>query len=322
MSFKTKLTEMLGIDYPIIQGGMQWLAKAEFVAAVSEAGCLGFITAASFPSKQELRDEIHKAKELTNKPFGVNVSMLPGLAAGDMTEQYFEVIIDEKIPVVETSGRSPEPFVPPLKEAGIKLIHKVPAVRFAQKAQSVGADAVTIVGFECAGHPGMDDVTTFVLIPRAAETLNIPVIAGGGIANGRTMLAALALGAEGVVMGTRFVATEECVIHNNFKEWLVGAKETDTMMIERSIRNAARVMRNEAAEKVAQMEEQGATLEELMTIISGQVGREAMLSGDLNGGTFAVGQAAGLIHEVKPIKDVVQDIVSEAEEIRKQINAM
>ena len=322
MSFKTKLTEMLGIDYPILQGGMQWLAKAEFVAAVSEAGCLGFITAASFPSKQELRDEIHKAKELTNKPFGVNVSMLPGLAAGDMTEQYFEVIIDEKIPVVETSGRSPEPFVPPLKEAGIKLIHKVPAVRFAQKAQSVGADAVTIVGFECAGHPGMDDVTTFVLRPRAAETLNIPVIAGGGIANGRTMLAALALGAEGVVMGTRFVATEECVIHNNFKEWLVGAKETDTMMIERSIRNAARVMRNEAAEKVAQMEEQGATLEELMTIISGQVGREAMLSGDLNGGTFAVGQAAGLIHEVKPIKDVVQDIVSEAEEIRKQINAM
>ncbi len=239
MSFKTKLTEMLGIDYPILQGGMQWLARAEFVAAVSEAGCLGFITAASFPSKQELRDEIHKAKELTNKPFGVNVSMLPGLAAEDMTEQYFEVIIDEKIPVVETSGRSPEPFVPPLKEAGIKLIHKVPAVRFAQKAQSVGADAVTIVGFECAGHPGMDDVTTFVLIPRAAETLNIPVIAGGGIANGRTMLAALALGAEGVVMGTRFV-----------------------------------------------------------------------------------GQAAGLIHEVKPIKDVIQDIVSEAEEIRKQINAM
>ena len=322
MSFKTKLTEMLGIDYPILQGGMQWLARAEFVAAVSEAGCLGFITAASFPSKQELRDEIHKAKELTNKPFGVNVSMLPGLAAEDMTEQYFEVIIDEKIPVVETSGRSPEPFVPPLKEAGIKLIHKVPAVRFAQKAQSVGADAVTIVGFECAGHPGMDDVTTFVLIPRAAETLNIPVIAGGGIANGRTMLAALALGAEGVVMGTRFVATEECAIHNNFKEWLVGAKETDTMMIERSIRNAARVMRNEAAEKVAQMEEQGATLEDLMTIISGQVGREAMLSGDLNGGTFAVGQAAGLIHEVKPIKDVIQDIVSEAEEIKKQINAM
>jgi nitronate monooxygenase len=322
MPFKTELTEMLGIDYPIIQGGMQWLARAEFVAAVSEAGCLGFITAASFPSKEELRDDIRKCKDLTDKPFGVNVSMLPGLAAGDMTEEYFEVIIDEKIPVVETSGRSPEPYVPPLKEAGIKLIHKVPAVRFAQKAQSVGADAVTIVGFECAGHPGMDDVTTFILIPRAVEALNIPIIAGGGIGNGRTFLAALALGASGVVMGTRFVATEECLIHPNFKEWIVSAKETDTMMIERSIRNAARVMRNEAAEKVAQMEEKGATLEELMTIISGQVGREAMLSGDLDGGTFAVGQVSGLIHEIKPIKEVIDDIISEAEELRAQLAAM
>lgn len=322
MPFKTKLTEMLGIEYPILQGGMQWLAKAEFVAAACEAGCLGFITAATFSSKQELRDEIRKARDLTDKPFGVNVSMLPGLALGEMTEEYFEVIVDEKVPVVETSGRSPEPYVPPLKEAGIKLIHKVPAVRFAQKAQSVGADAVTIVGFECAGHPGMDDVTTFILIPRAVETLDIPVIAGGGIANGRTFMAALALGAAGVVMGTRFVATEECIIHNNFKEWIVGAKETDTMMIERSIRNAARVMHNEAAEKVAQMEERGATLEELMTIISGEVGREAMLSGDLDGGTFAVGQVAGLIHEVKPVKEVIQDIVNEALEVRKQLAAM
>ncbi len=319
MPFKTKLTEMLGIEYPIIQGGMQWLARGEFVAAVSEAGCLGFITAASFPSKQELRDEIRKCKDLTDKPFGVNVSMLPGLAAGDMTDAYFEAIIEEGVPVVETSGRSPEPYVPRLKEAGIKLIHKVPAVRFAQKAQSVGADAVTIVGFECAGHPGMDDVTTFILIPRAVQALNIPVIAGGGIANGRTFLAALALGASGIVMGTRFVATEECIIHRNFKEWIVGAKETDTMMIERSIRNAARVMHNEAAEKVAEMEEHGATLEELMTIISGQVGREAMLSGDLNGGTFAIGQAAGLIHDIKPVKQVVQDIISEAEELRKEL---
>lgn len=319
MPFKTKITEMLGIEYPIIQGGMQWLAKAELVAAVSEAGCLGLITAATFPSTQELRDEIRKAQDLTDKPFGVNVSMLPGLAEGDMTEAYFEVIVDEKVPVVETSGRSPEPYIPPLKAAGIKVIHKVPAVRFAQKAQSVGADAVTIVGFECAGHPGMDDVTTFVLIPRALETLNIPIIAGGGIANGRTFLAALALGASAVVMGTRFVATEECIIHNNFKEWIVGAKETDTMMIERSIRNAARVMRNEAAEKVLQMEEKGATLEDLMSIISGQVGREAMLSGDLSGGTFAVGQASGLIHDVKPIKDVVDDIINEALEVRKEL---
>lgn len=322
MPFKTKLTEMLGIEYPILQGGMQWLARAEFVAAVSEAGCLGFITAASFPSKQELRDEIRRAKDLTDKPFGVNVSMLPGLASGDKTDEYFEVIIDEKIPVVETSGRSPEAYIPPLKKAGVKLIHKVPAVRFAQKAQSVGADAVTIVGFECAGHPGMDDVTTFILIPRAVETLTIPVIAGGGIANARTFLAALALGASGVVMGTRFVATQECIIHPNFKEWIVSAKETDTMMIERSIRNAARVMHNKAAEKVAEMEARGATLEELMTVISGQVGREAMLSGDLNGSTFAVGQVTGLIHDIKPVKEVVQHIINEAEGLRKQLAAM
>lgn len=320
--FKTRITEMLGIEYPIIQGGMQWLSRAELAAAVSEAGGLGLITAASFPDPEELRDEIRKARTLTQKPIGVNISMLPVLMDGDITQRYVKVVVEEKIPVVETSGRNPEPLVPALKEGGVKIFHKVPAVRFARKAESVGADAVTIVGFECGGHPGMDDVTSMILIPRASENLDIPVIAGGGIADGRGLMAALALGADAVVMGTRFLATKECPAHANFKEWLVEAQETDTMMIERSIRNAVRVMRNETAEKVLEMESRGATLEELLVYISGKVGREAWLSGDLDGATIACGQNVGLIHEVKTVKEVIDDIVSSAREIAGRLNGI
>ncbi len=320
--FKTRITEMLGIEYPIIQGGMQWLSMAELVAAVSEAGGLGLMTAASFPDPSELRDEIQKARSLTQKPIGVNISMLPALMEGDITKRYVEVVVDEKIPVVETSGRSPEALVPALKEGGVKIIHKVPAVRFARKAESVGADAVTIVGFECGGHPGMDDVTSMILIPRAAENLDIPVIAGGGIADARGFMAALALGAEGVVMGTRFLATKECPAHANFKEWLVEAQETDTMMIERSIRNAVRVMRNETAEKVLELEEKGATLDELIVYISGKLGKEAWMGGDLDGATIACGQNVGLIHEIKTVKEVIDDIVNGAREIAARLNGI
>ncbi len=320
--FKTRITEMLGIEYPIIQGGMQWLSVAELVSAVSEAGGLGLITAASFPDPEDLRDEIQKTKTLTQKPFGVNISMLPVLMEGDITKRYVKVIVEEKIPVVETSGRNPEPLIPALKEGGVKIFHKVPAVRFARKAESVGADAVTIVGFECGGHPGMDDVTSMILIPRAAENLDIPVIAGGGIADSRGFMAALALGAEAVVMGTRFLATKECPAHANFKEWLVEAQETDTMMIERSIRNAVRVIRNETAEKVLEMEEKGATLDELIVYISGKVNREAWMSGDLDGATIACGQNVGLIHDVKTVKEVIDDIVNGAREIAGRLNGI
>lgn len=312
---KTRITELLGIKYPIIQGGMQWLSRAEFAAAVSNAGGLGLITAATHPGKKELVEEIRKTRELTDKPFGVNISMLPEISSKEKTVEYFEAVIEEKVPVVETSGRSPEEFVPYLKQAGIKLIHKVPAVRFAQKAERVGADAVTIVGFECGGHPGMDDVTTLILTPKASANLSIPVIAGGGIADARGFVAALALGAEGVVMGTRFVATTESLAHPKFKEWIVQAQETDTVIIQRSIRNPARVMRNAAAEKVAEMESRGANLEELLTVISGRVGRRALFEGDLDGGTFAIGQCVGLIHEIKPVKDVIEEIVNGAEEV-------
>lgn len=320
--FKTRITEMLGLEYPIIQGGMQWLSRAELASAVSEAGGLGLITAASFPDPEELRDEIQKAKTMTKKPFGVNISMLPVLMEGDITKRYVNVVVDEKIPVVETSGRNPEPLVPALKEGGVKIFHKVPAVRFARKAETVGADAVTIVGFECGGHPGMDDVTSMILIPRAAESLNIPVIAGGGIADARGFMAALSLGAEAVVMGTRFLATKECPAHANFKEWLVEAQETDTMMIERSIRNAVRVIKNETAETVLEMEEKGATLDELMVYISGSAGKAAWTSGDLQSATIACGQNVGLIHEVKTVKEVIDDIIGGAREIAARLSGI
>ncbi len=322
MAIKTRITEMLGIRYPIIQGGMQWISRAELAAAVSNAGGLGIITAATHKTKEDLQNEIRKTRELTDRPFGVNISMLPEMTADDMTRVYVETVIEERVPVVETSGRSPEPFVRYLKEAGIKLIHKVPSVRFAKKAEAIGADAVTIVGFECGGHPGMDDVTTLVLVPRAAESLSIPVIAGGGIADARGFVAALALGAEGVVMGTRFVATRECIAHPNFKEWIVKANETDTMLILRSIRNAARVMRNAAAQKALEMENRGASLEELLTVVGGQIGRKALLEGDVDGGTFAIGQAVGLIHEIKPVKEVIEDIVKGAEQIYARLGKM
>lgn len=319
---QTRITQLLGIKYPVIQGGMQWLSRAEFAAAVSNAGGLGIITAATHATKEALVEEIRKTRALTDKPFGVNISMLPEVGPKDKTAAYFEAVIEEQVPVVETSGRSPGEFVPRLKQAGIKLIHKVPAVRFAQKAERVGADAVTIVGFECGGHPGMDDVTTLVLTPRTVDSVSIPVIAGGGIADARGFVAALALGAEGVVMGTRFVATKESLAHANYKEWMVNARETDTVMIQRSIRNAARVMKNSAAARVLEMEARGATLEELLTVISGQVGRRALFDGDVEGGTFAVGQCVGLVNEIKTVQEVIEELVTGAEKILARLQGL
>lgn len=311
--FKTRITEMLGIQHPILQGGMQWLAKAELVSAVSNAGGMGFITAVSFSTPDELRDEIRKTRTLTDKPFGVNVSMLPVFMPGDLTEAYMDVICEEGVPVVETAGRSPEPYVAKLKSAGVKLIHKVPAVRFAKKAEAIGADAVTVVGFECGGHPGMDDVPSLIILPKAAQALNIPVIAAGGFCDGRSLVAALSLGAEAVLMGTRFMASAESPMHENFKNWMIGAQETDTMVVERSIRNAARIMKNEAALTVARMESEGAGLTELLPVIAGKVGRDAYLSGDIDRGAIACGQVVGRIHAIKSVKEIIDEIIAEAE---------
>jgi len=320
--FQTRITRLFGVTYPIVQGGLHWLATARLASAVSEAGGLGLISSLSFPDQEALREEIRRMKQLTKKPFGVNLSMLPEIVKVDRTDEILEVMIEEGVPVIETSGRSPEPFVRRLKKEGIKLIHKVPSVRFAQKAESMGADAVTVVGFECGGHPGMDDVTSLVLIPRVSDTVKIPIIAGGGIADARGFLAALALGAEGVVMGTRFIPTHECPAHPRIKEWFVKARETDTLMIQRSIRNAARVMKNRAAERALAMEQRGATLEELMTVISGDLGKKALDEGDLDSAVIACGQCVGLIHEIKTVKEVIEETVRDAQTLLEKLSTL
>jgi nitronate monooxygenase len=319
---KTRITGMLNIEYPIIQGGMMWLATAELAAAVSNAGGFGIIAALSCGSKEGLREEIRKCKNLTDKPFGVNVSMLPDLITGERTEEYFDAIVEEGVTAVETAGRTPEPYLPQLKEAGIKVIHKVPAVRHAQTAQRLGVDAVTIVGFECAGHPGMDDVTTFILVQKAARVLNIPVIAAGGICDAKGFVAALALGAEGVLMGTRFMLTHECWAPRQIKERLLQASELDTMIIERSIQNAARCIKNHAAMRALEMEQRGATLEELLAVVSGQLGLKAFQEGDIDAGVIACGQVVGLIDQLKSVKEVIAEIIEGSYDIFQRLRGM
>jgi NAD(P)H-dependent flavin oxidoreductase YrpB (nitropropane dioxygenase family) len=320
--FKTHITEMLNIEYPIIQGGMMWLATAELAAAVSNAGGFGIIAALTYRSGEGLKEAIRQCKDLTDKPFGVNVSMLPDLATDKKIEEFFGAIVEEGVAAVETAGRNPAPYLPKLKEAGIKVIHKVPAIRHAQRAEKIGVDAVTIVGFECAGHPGMDDVTTFILVQKAARELSIPVIAGGGICDAKGFVAALALGAEGVIMGTRFMLTHECWVPQRIKEQLLQATELDTMIIERSINNAARVIKNQAALRALEMEGRGATLEELLTIISGQVGLKAFQDDDIDAGVIACGQVIGVIDTLKSVKEVIAEIVDNAHEIYRHLGDM
>ena len=317
--FKTRITQLFGIKYPIIAGGMHLLSRAELVAAVSNAGGLGILASTTFETKEELQEEIRKTKTLTNKPFGVNLNLFPMMRPRSVEED-IGIFVDEGVEVVESSGASPEPYVPRLKEAGIKIIHKVPAVRFARKAESAGVDAVTIVGFECAGHPGMDDVTSLILVPLTVDALKIPVVAGGGFCDARSFVAALALGADGVVMGTRFVATHECVAHPKIKEWLVKAKETDTALIDRSIGLPMRVIKNKQADKALEMDKRGASLEELLTVISGALGKKAWIEGDLDAGVVSLGMAVGRIHEIVSAKEVIDSIMEEAKAICKRLN--
>jgi NAD(P)H-dependent flavin oxidoreductase YrpB (nitropropane dioxygenase family) len=319
---RTRVTELLGIKYPIIQGGMQWLSDAPFAAAVSNGGGLGIITAMSFDDEEALRAEIRKCRELTEKPFGVNVSMLPVVMEQDRAQAFFDVVVEEKVAMVETAGRNPAPYLPRLKEAGIKVMHKVPAVRFAKKAEEVGVDLVAIVGFECAGHPGMDDVTTLILLQKASRELTIPIVAGGGFCDGRGLVAALALGAEAILMGTRFLMTRECWAHPRIKEALLGADERSTVTIERSIRNTARVLDNRASQKTLDLEGKGATLDELMTVISGRLGRKAYAEGDPDVGVIPCGQVIGLVNEIKSVKEVIEEIVREGEAVYEHLAPM
>jgi NAD(P)H-dependent flavin oxidoreductase YrpB (nitropropane dioxygenase family) len=317
--FKTRITELFGIKYPIIAGGMHLLSRAELVAAVSNAGGLGILASTTFETKEELRAEIRKTKTLTNKPFGVNLNLFPMMRQRSVEED-IDIFVDEGVEVVESSGASPEPYVLRLKEAGIKIINKVPAVRFARKAESAGVDAVAIVGFECAGHPGMDDVTSLILVPLTVDAVKIPVVAGGGFCDARSFVAALALGAEGVVMGTRFVATHECIAHPKIKEWLVKAKETDTMLIDRSTGLPMRVIKNKPADKALEMDKRGASLEELLTVISGELGRKAWMEGDIDAGVVSLGMAVGRIQEIVSVKEVIDDIIEEAKAICRRLN--
>lgn len=308
---KTRFTEMMGIRLPVMQGGMQWIARAELAAAVSNAGGLGCISAMCFDDTEALRAEIRRVKALTDAPFAVNLSMLPSVALSGQTADFAKVIAEEHAPAVETSGRSPGELIPLFKEAGVKIIHKVPAVRFAQKAQELGVDAVTLVGFECGGHPGMDDVPTAILVQRASQCLQIPILAAGGIMDGRGLAAARCWGADGVVMGTRFLLTKECDIHQNVKDWMASATERDTMVVQRSIQNAVRVMKNRHAELVAERETCHPTLSELMPLISGKLGRKLLETGEMDEGLLAMGQCVGLLRQEESVNHVLEEMECE-----------
>lgn len=319
---KSKICELFGIKYPIMQGGMQWLATPEFCAAVSNAGGLGTLNSSLFGSKEELFAGIEKVRSLTDQPFAVNISMLPVQVAGEKTQEFLDACAEAKVPVVELAGRDPAPFVPALHAAGVKVVHKSTAVRFAKKAKAAGCDAVTIVGFECGGHPGMDDVTTMVLIPSVVDAMgDIPVIAGGGICDSRSYLAARALGAEGVVMGTRFVATKECPIHENFKEYFVECDERSTAMVQRSIKNASRDIKNDTLKELMALEAESdhpLTLQEILPFTNGKRQKIAYESGDVNAGVIPAGECIGRIHNIMTVKEVIDEIAGGAEKILEQ----
>jgi len=327
---RTRVTRLLDIQYPIIQGGMVPVSDAELAAAVSNAGGFGTLASPVFSSGEELRAEIKKTRNLTNKPFGVNISLFPA-AKPLPNDEFIEVCIDEGISAVETSGvRSPDEFVEPLKEGNVKLIHKVAEVRHAMRAEKIGADAVMIVGVESGGHPGLNDLTSMILIPLTVNAVKIPVIAGGGIGDSRSFVAALALGAEGVVMGTRFMATKECAVHRKFKEWMVNAKESDTTIVMRSIRMNTRAMKNETARKVLEkereLEQKEASLEEileeLMPLISGERTKKVFRQGELDAGVASCGQTVGSIDKIASVKEVIDDIIKEVEPILQRLNSM
>ncbi|MDT8447979.1 MAG: nitronate monooxygenase family protein [bacterium] len=308
---KTRLTELLGIEAPIVQGGMMWVSRAPLVAAVSNAGGLGILTALSLPEPGLVAEEIAEIRRLTDRPFAVNLTFLPTLKPVPY-EAYAEVILKAGVKIIETAGRNPEPYMALLKSAGVKVIHKCTSLKHALKAEKIGVDVVSIDGFECAGHPGEQDVGGLVLIPRVAAALKIPVIASGGIADGRGLAASLALGAEGVNMGTRFLATQEAPVHQKIKEALVAAQENETLLVERSLNNSLRVLRNQQAEKVLAMEQAGAELAELAPHLSGRLGLKALEAGEIDHFLFACGQSVGLIEDIPTCKELISRMVAEA----------
>jgi nitronate monooxygenase len=311
---KTRLTELLGIETPIICGGMMRVGTAELAAAASNAGALGIMTALTLPTPELLGAEIEKCQSLTKKPFGVNLTV--GVVATEINyDDYLDVICESGVKVVETAGRSPEPFMDKLNAHGIKVIHKCVAVRHALKAERIGVAAVSIDGFERAGHPGEEDVTCLVLIPATAQKLKIPVVASGGFADGRGLAAALALGADGINMGTRFIATTEAPVHENIKQKIVEMNETQTSLIFRTFRNTARVYTNAVALKVAEIEKSGGDFSDILPLVSGKMQDVAWDTGDIDAGMITFGMCGGLIHDIPSCEELVSRIVTEAEQI-------
>lgn len=318
--FRTKVTEMLGIEYPIICGGFGTVTQIELAAAVSNAGGFGIIASAYHRTPEALRDAIRGVKNLTDKPFGVNISLFPSIKPLP-NKEFIEVIIEEGAKAVEASGhRAPEEYVSRLKEGNVLLIHKAATVRHALKGQEIGADMIAVVGMENGGATGMEDVGTLVLVPILVGAATVPVIAGGGFADGRGLVAALALGAEGVVMGTRFMATKECSIHPNYKEWLLRATERDTVLVMRSLQNTHRALRSKVTEELLKLETGGASFEEMTQILRGDSSRSVTRDGDPDAGLAFAGEAVGLIHDIPTVKELIDRMVNEAQVITRQLN--
>jgi len=313
---KTRITELFGIEHPIIQGGMHYVGFAEMAAAVSQAGGLGIITGLTQGNPENLAKEIARCREMTNRPFGVNLTFLPSLTPPDYPG-YIRAIIEGGVKIVETAGNNPQKWLPALKQAGIKVIHKCTSVRHSLKAESIGCDAVSVDGFECGGHPGEDDVPNFILLPRAAEELKIPFVASGGMADGRSLVAALSLGAEGMNMGTRFMATKEAPIHEHVKQAILAASELDTRLVMRPLRNTERVLKNAAVDRLLDKEKKLGPALKFEDII-GEVGGvypRIMKQGDMDAGAWSCGMVVGLIHDVPTVQELIDRIMREAEEI-------
>ena len=313
---KTAITEMFGIEHPIIQGGMHFVGFAEMAAAVSNAGGLGIITGLTLGTPEKLEAEIAKCKEMTDKPFGVNLTFLPSLTPPDYPG-LVRVIIEGGVKVVETAGRNPQEVMPALKDAGIKVIHKCTSVRHSLKAQAIGCDAVSVDGFECGGHPGEDDIPNMILLPRAADELDIPFVSSGGMADGRSLVASLAMGAQGMNMGTRFIATKEAPVHENVKKAIVAASELDTRLVMRPLRNTERVLNNSAVERLLQKERDlGPELkfEDIIGEVAG-VYPKIMSDGDMDSGAWSCGMVAGLVNDIPTCQELIDNIMAEADQI-------
>ena len=320
---KTAITEMFGIEHPIIQGGMHYVGFAEMAAAVSNAGGLGIITGLTLGTPEKLANEIARCKDMTDKPFGVNLTILPTLTPPDYPG-LLKAVIEGGVKVVETAGRNPVDLLPPLKDAGIKVIHKCTSVRHSLKAQDIGCDAVSVDGFECGGHPGEDDVPNFILLPRAADELDIPFVSSGGMADGRSLVASIAMGAAGMNMGTRFIATKEAPVHENVKQAILAASELDTRLVMRSLRNTERVLNNVAVERLILKEKElgdAITIQDILPEVAG-VYPKIMMDGTMDAGAWSCGMVAGLIHDIPTCKELIDRIMLQAEEIIARMQAM